>query len=250
MLQSLPEKLKHDAIVDAVFEVRFELPPRTVPEIIYGRLSDVPEWKDLLPRRLPEADIPAFIRRLEPSFRNQPAFALSSKEGRKTVRIGPNMFAYSRLAPYPGWSEFGPEIEKAVDALFNAAPEIKVTRLGFRYINALRSDLHGVSGIEQFNATLKLSNEPLTTSFNLNYSLPAFDDTTVSIRVATVDLAQGNIPENTTMIADIDIYTREGFETHDKDAIKKWVDQAHTCEKAKFFGMLKEEIITKLRADA
>ena len=34
----IPAKLKHDAIVEALLEVRFDM--TTVPEVLFGRLAD------------------------------------------------------------------------------------------------------------------------------------------------------------------------------------------------------------------
>jgi uncharacterized protein (TIGR04255 family) len=244
-----PDRLKHDAIVNAVFELRFDLPANSVAEVVYGRLADAASWKAFQSRRLPEADIPAVIRRVDPNFRFQPAFSLVDKDNKVEVRIGPNAFIYSRLAPYPGWATFGPEIAGAIDALFIAAPGLTANRLGFRYVNALRSDLHGVNGIDELKINMQVGGEPLTKSFLLNYGVPGFDKTSVVVRIATADLAQGSPPPNSTIIADIDVFTDDGFQSRDKDEIKAWVETAHACEKRKFFALLKEEIIARLRDD-
>jgi len=42
--KSIPKKLKHDAIVEAVVEVRFST--TTIPEILFGRLSEYGPWKN------------------------------------------------------------------------------------------------------------------------------------------------------------------------------------------------------------
>ena len=46
----IPAKLKHDAIVEALLEVRFDM--TTASEILFGRLADWPSWKDFEPGRM------------------------------------------------------------------------------------------------------------------------------------------------------------------------------------------------------
>jgi uncharacterized protein (TIGR04255 family) len=247
MADGLPKKLKYDAIVDAVFEARFDSPAGVLPEIIFGRLADVTAWKEFQQVRLPTADIPAALRRSDPELRYQPSFSLIDKKTNVHVRVGPNVLLYSRLPPYPGWEVFGAEINLAIDELFKAVPAITVTRLGFRYINALRSDVHGVDCSEQLKISLNVADHRLTDSFNLAYVNQAFEGSNVTVRVATVDQIQGSPPENTKMVVDIDVGTKDGFKTTEAAEIKNWVDRAHQSEKAQFFGLLNDNIIAKLK---
>ena len=172
----LPNKLKHDAIVEAVFDVRFEAEPSLVAEVLFGRFADTPEWSSFIQRRLPTADIPAAMRRADPNLRFLPAIELVHPEGRQIVRVT-ELLTYARRAPYLGWdATFGKEIERVVDVLFKVVPQIAVTRLGLRYINALRSDLHGISGFEKLNLNITVDGETLTRRLNLNYTVPVLDD--------------------------------------------------------------------------
>jgi hypothetical protein len=40
-------------------------------------------------------------------------------------------------------------------------------------------------------------------------------------RIASVDLAQGIIPEHATLIVNIDVYTFQGFSANDANSVKK-----------------------------
>jgi len=43
---------------------------------------------------------------------------MTSPDGRKVLRIGPQSVVYSRRAPYPGWTEsFGNELSEAISSL-------------------------------------------------------------------------------------------------------------------------------------
>jgi uncharacterized protein (TIGR04255 family) len=244
----LPNKLKHDAIVEAVFDIRFEPESSLVPEIFFGRLADTSEWKGFTQRRLPSADIPAVMRRADPNLRYQPALELVDLENKKVVQMGPYSLVLVRRAPYPGWTEsFGAEVGRTIDRLFEVAPGIPVVRLGLRYVNALRSDIHGIAGIESLNLTVLVDEASLTRRLNLNYHVSVSDDSTCTVRVATTDFASGGIPENTTAIIDVDVYTTDNYRTSDATAVKDWTERAHIAEKKNFFRLLKRETINALR---
>jgi uncharacterized protein (TIGR04255 family) len=248
--ENLPKKLKHDAIVEATFEVRFDSEISSVAEVLLGRLADNPTWNGFTQRRLPAADIPAGLRRVDPNLRYQAAIELVSPTSDRRVGIGPQNLSFSRVAPYPGWDEkFGAEVEEVADILFRIVPKISVTRLGLRYVNALRSDLHGITGIESLDLKISLGAEALTQKLNVNYSVQVSADTLCTVRIASVDLAQGGIPENTTVIADLDVYTDDGYQTSDSTKVKAWCAAAHRAEKLNFFRLLTSETIKHLRSD-
>ena len=219
----LPKKLKHDAILEATFEVRFDADPSLVAEVLFGRLADRSDWQGFTQRRLPTADIPAALRRADPNLRYQPAIELIQPNGSKLVRIGPQSLNYSHRAPYPGWTAaFGPELERVIDVLFGAVPRLLVTRLGLRYVNALRSDVHQISGIEKLNLAIVVDGVALNHSLNLNYTAPVSDDSSCTVRIATKDFAQGSIPKSTTVITDLDVYTTEPYQTSEIAKVKTW----------------------------
>ena len=246
----LPKKLKHDAIVEAIFEVRFDADPSSVPEVLFGQLADTPDWHGFVQTRLPTADIPAALRRADPNLRFLPAIQLVDPKGSKIVRIGPQVVSYSRRAPYPGWdSIFALEIARVIDVLFKVVSTVSVTRLGLRYINAFRSDFHGINGVENLNLNIAVAREPLTRSLNLNYTVRESENLFCTVRIATKEFAHGSIPENTTVLADIDVFTSEPYKTTEITEVKGWVKSAHTAEKRNFFRLLSDETIKSLRED-
>ena len=196
LTESLPKKLKYDSISEAMFEARFDADPSSVPEILLGRLADNAEWRGFTTRRLPTADIPAAIRRADPNLRYQPAIDLINPDGTKIVRLGPQSLAYGRRAPYPGWDRaFGAEIGQAIDILFAVVPRVSATRLGLRYINTLRSDFHEISGIETLNLNIVIDAVAVTHNLNLNYTIPVSDNSSCTVRIATVEYALGQFPK-------------------------------------------------------
>jgi uncharacterized protein (TIGR04255 family) len=219
MAYELPKKLKTDAILEAVFEIRFEPDPSLVSEILFGRFADADEWRAFRQARLPAADIPASIRRADPNLRYQPSIDLGSPDGGISVRIGPQVIAYSRRGNYPGWDQFGVELERVIYHLYRIIPEAQVSRLGLRYINALRSDAHGIKSIDDMAISISVADGKLLNSMNLNFKSRIGTDFETMSRVASVDLAEGNIPEHATVIVDIDVSTFQGYSANDSNSV-------------------------------
>jgi uncharacterized protein (TIGR04255 family) len=244
---SLPNKLKNDAILEAILEIRFEPDPNLVAEVLFGRFADVPEWRGFKQVRLPTADIPAPIRRANPGLRYQPSIELVSADGGVSVRIGPQVIAYSRRGNYPGWGLFGVELAMVVDSLYRILPNAHVSRLGLRYINALRSDAHGISNVSDMDIAITVADSNVTSSLNLNFKTDVNSNHEAMSRIATVDLAEGSIPDNTSIVVDIDVYTESSFSTRQIDEVKSWVVAAHQKEKESFFKVLGEKATQRLR---
>jgi uncharacterized protein (TIGR04255 family) len=245
----LPKKLKTDAISEAAFEIRFEPDPSLVPEILFGRFADAGEWRSFRQARLPTADIPAPIRRADPTLRYLPSLDLVSPDGGISVRIGPEVIAYSRRGNYPGWDQFGAELERVISHLYRVIPTAQVSRLGLRYINALRSDAHGIKSINDIAISIAVADSKLFNSLNLNFKSRAGTAFETMTRIASADLAQGNIPEHATVFVDIDVYTFQGYSANDANSVRNWVMQAHDEEKESFFRVLGKAATKRLKED-
>ena len=237
----IPAKLKHDAIVEALLEVRFDI--TTIPEVLFGRLADFPSWKGFEQGRMPAYEIPAFVRQADPNLRYQPVFEFHNAEKTRSVRIGGQMLSYHRLSPYEGWAKFRPELYAAIDALFAHAEGLTINRLGLRYINAIRSDLHPISSIKELDLTVAIESQPVAGAVNVNFTTDLSDDTQCTVRVATTEFVQGILPPNSRVLIDVDVFTKEGFRTSDAQGVKGWVEWAHTMEKEQFFRLLTDATI-------
>jgi len=240
----VPSKLKNDAIVEALFEMRFSA--STIPEIFYGRLADHTPWKGFEQRRLPAYEIPAPIRQADQNLRFQPVFELRDA-GNRAVRIGDQVLSYHRLPPYVGWSKFAPELHEAIDGLFAAVHGLTVQRLGFRYINAIRPDLHGIASISALDLTIAVASEPISKNVNLNFTTFLTEDTQCTVRLATAEFVQGVLPPNTSVVVDVDVFTKESFKTTERAKVKQWIEFAHVKEKEHFFRLLTDETISALK---
>jgi uncharacterized protein (TIGR04255 family) len=242
----IPEKLINDAIVEAIFEIRFSM--ATIPEVFFGRIADCAFWKDFKQETLPMSLLPADLRKVDLNLRYQPIFALIDDREKRAVRIGANVITYSRGMPYVGWKAFRTELEEVVAAVFEKTKELRVERLGLRYLNALRNDLHGIRSISDLDLKLEIAGETVTGGINVNVTADGESDTACTVRIATTDVIRGNLPPSTSVYVDVDVFTsNEGFATTDREFVKEWIEKAHSKEKVHFFRLLTESTIESLR---
>ena len=239
----IPEKLKHDAIVEVLLEIRFDM--TTLPEVFFGRLVDYPPWKGFQQRRMPAYEIPATMRQADINLRYQPVFELVNVPGR-AVRIGGQVLSYHRLQPYIGWTKFQPELADAIDGLFAKAEGLTVRRLGLRYINAIRPELHRINTIVDLDLKLSIEAESVSNNVNINFTTELSADTQCTVRIATTEFVQGVLPQGTSVLIDVDVFTKESFKTQDAQKVKEWVTAAHTREKEQFFRLLTADTIDAL----
>lgn len=238
----VPKKLKNDAIVEAILELRFDT--ATIPEVLFGRLADYRPWKNLAQRRLPAYDIPSVLRQVDPNLRFQAVFELTGEQ--RAVRIGPQVISYHRTVPYIGWERFWPELRETISGIFETANGLVIRRLGLRYLNALRPDLHGIASISDLDLEIKVANERVTGNVNLNFTVDVPSKTACTVRIATSEFVQGNLPPNTSVYVDVDVFTKGGFETKERKTVENWVTEAHDSEKREFFRLLTDRSIEAL----
>jgi len=242
----VPEKLKNDAIVEAIFEIRFST--STIPEVFFGRISEYEPWRDFKQASLPISQFPVALRQADPNLRYQPVIELLHERERRAVRIGANVISYSRGVPYIGWKAFKAELDEVITGIFQKAKGLSIERLGLRYLNALRDDLHGIGSITDLNLALEIASERITESVNVNITTDRMSETACTVRIATMDIVQGNLPPGTSVYVDVDVFTDNiGFETTDHEFVREWIERAHSKEKAQFFRLLTESKIESLR---
>lgn len=227
-------------------EFRFE--HKELPELLLGRLLDAQLWEGYTQVRLPTADIPQPIREMDANLRYQPIVELRKSDGNRAAKIGGHVISYHVVGPYPGWAVFRSEIATILRGVIDKLKSSQFSRIGFRYINVLRPEGHHVRGLADTNIVLRVGQEALTESVNVNYSRKFDSPHLVTVRVATPDLVLGKIPPGYSLLCDIDVSSKAGNLIDGYDAVLTWIDEAHTLEKTEFFSILPESIITQLTA--
>jgi len=246
---ALPKKLKFDAIVEALLELRFQT--KGIPEVFLGRLIDNEPWKNWEQRQLPAYNLPPQFRALDPNIQFAPIIELVGPGTKTILRVGGRVISYHRQAPYVGWEQFKPELELLTTTLFKTSDALVVRRLGLRYMNALRPTLHSVSSIADLDVKMSVFEDAITSAVNLNFTTQVGNGTSCTVRIATPEFVQqgGIIPSDTSVFVDVDVYTNEGFKTTHKKDVDEWVEFAHTQEKVEFFHLFRQPTIDKLREE-
>lgn len=211
-----------NAILESILEIRFDT---TIPEILFGRFADFEPWRDFQQNRLPAYEIPDTLRQVDLNLRFAPVFELRDPKGQRSVRIGAHVLSYHQLAPYVGWNMFKPALSSAVEAVFSKSDAPRIQRLGFRYVNALRSDVHRIRGISDLNLKVAVAEEDLSDDMNLNFITALPGDAQSTVRVATTRFVQGTLPPGTTVVIDVDVSTREPLKARlDRPQVEAWLE--------------------------
>jgi uncharacterized protein (TIGR04255 family) len=243
----LPKKLKHDSIVEALCEVRFNAPD--LPELVVGQIADFTDWRDFKKSSTALSNMPAAIRRVDPNMRFEPIVQLQSPDGTRLVRIGEAVWSYHVVKTYCGWDRLAPELQSAINWLFKRIEGLEITRLGFRYVNALRSTLHHIQGVRSLDLSVRVGNFEVQNDVNLNFQTKADDNHLIMTRIASPSFVSGGKPNETTVVVDVDVFTPPGFTTTDPELVHSWVVKAHDFEKDAFFRLIPKDILSKLVED-
>jgi len=242
-----PNKLKEDAIVESLCDIRFSASSDVPEEVILGWLIDSVPWKGWSMRRLPSSDIPAVIRRSEEQLRFQPSVELRNPDNARIVRIGSNILTLHFTGPYPGWDALRPKLAEAVELLFVRVPSISISRLALRYINAFEESRHKVNSVYELDLAVTIGDRRLDAPLNLNFMEIPTRFHTVMTRIASVEFVKGNLSKNVSAVADIDVFSCSDFSAENASDVMSWMDEAHDLEKDAFFTLLPDKVAQELK---
>ena len=94
---------------------------------------------------------------------------------------------------------------------------------------------------------VSVDRQSLSDHLNLNYKTGVGSDFETMTRIASIDLAEGIVPENASVIVDIDVYTRGDFRSTEVNDVQRWIIDAHAHEKVAFFKVLGKVNTERLR---
>ena len=236
----LPSKLKHDIILEALFELRFE--PGPPNEAVFGVIYPVimEKFQDLNPMALPFLQLPDVVRNSDAQFKYQPLNRLH-RDG-LSINIGPRVISFSILKPYIGWSRWKPDILEILNIL-SVKNVIKcVERTGLRYINFIEGDVFPLIKAE-FNiidSTIK----PISTTVRTEIMESEY---VKILQLANCASVNGNGPTKNGSVIDIDIARNKKIQNHDfRINLETILDRSHSMAKQLFFDILNDEFLNTL----
>ena len=241
-MAKIPDKLKKDAIFQAVFDIRFTSKDVT-PEIVTGKLASHAQWRGWSVQRLAFADIPAAVRQQDPGLQFQPLIELHNAG--RLVRIGERSLSCHTLAPYPGWTVWEPELRAAIDALLSSLENLVVTRFGLRYLNAIGPE-HFINGVGELRLSVSVAGASLSGPLLVHFQHDRDPQHVAIVRISSREFVTNPQPPDLAAIVDIDVFTPASFSSADPNAAKAWLGRAHELEKEEFFRLIPDDIVEKL----
>ena len=153
-----PLKLARAPIVEAVIDIRCDMPPAFDLATLETPASDIfraqyPKMqKQLIEKHsfVKKGDEPPMIS----ETRGIQAFQFLKDDGNQLVQVRAEGFSFNRLAPYTSLDEYLPEIERTWRLFIGLAAPVQIREIRMRYINRL--PLPTVDGRVEFNDYLKI----------------------------------------------------------------------------------------------
>jgi uncharacterized protein (TIGR04255 family) len=236
-------KYLNSPIVEAVCEFRF-LPETqwdmTVPGLFYERVkAEYPlKEKRLLVTNQPQTRTEEGITQ-ETKF--TPLAAFLSPDSKTFVQIGENHLLIHRIKPYLTWTQFKPAIQSNFQFLNEIIPNIKIGRIGLRYINRIEVPSVNINLDAYFELRPFLGAQlpQLITSFSIGCRFE-YPESNSSCRVQLVS-TPADAPENKAVTLDIDYYLNKPESVSPEDAMD-WVESAHSKVESLFEGCITDRI--------
>jgi len=247
--------LKNKPLVEAIFEVRWEL-QQSAPRIkvdphykiligrVYDRVKDEYPFHEQLPTATMPDEIAGYV--VQHRFRK-------SKNKWPLIQIGPGIITLNDTEGYR-WEDFKKRINHMLDILFEAYPEgeknLKINGLLLRYIDAiefnyqennvldfLRKDLKiGIEIYEKLFEETGVSNLPL--GFDLRFYFPA----TRPKGAVHLRFVRGKRKNVDALIWETQVQSVSEDMPKNKDKISVWVNGAHILTDDWFFKMSEGEL--------
>lgn len=238
------QTLRHDPIVEALFEVRFSckegLPGHLLPGILY------PAIRERFPnsQSLDINKIPIEIRENDPNLRYTATQRFSGEDA--IINIGPRVFTIASARPYMGWSKFKPIILDCLSQLSGTGFVEKTERFSLRYVNIIPA---GKSPQEQFSKIYfngNLGNFDLTNGASqISTEIPhrgLLNKVNISSNANVEVLATGEITSG--LLLDIDTIQLDPPGDFWKKP-EEYIEAVHESETDIFFGTVTKQTLAE-----
>ncbi|MCC5811291.1 MAG: TIGR04255 family protein [Ectothiorhodospiraceae bacterium] len=158
----VPVRLKHDPIVEALWEIRFSSETPSVSDLLPGLIFQNLKRQYSRIEKLPVSQLPAPVLQSDPSLRYAPQVRLVGPK--YSVQVGNKVVSLSCPAPYSGWEQFEFHILELADALKETQLLDKIERFSLKYVDFISFDESPSLDWIRFDLKLgarSLSNNPI-----------------------------------------------------------------------------------------
>lgn len=242
----VPKKLKKEPLIEAVWELRFEPKEESTAEILAGIIYNSLRHEYPKIVRLPAADIPRPIARVDPVLRYAPTIRLESVSASPfAVQIGDRVVSLNNRRPYKGWSEFSKRIHDLVNLLQGSELVQKPTRFSLRYIDLL--ELDPPPSLASLRIQVKVAERDLS-KCPIQLRAEIQDDPFVHIlQIASPALVTiGSAEQHSGTLVDIDTIRNVEPSADFWKILDAELDEAHDRSNRLFFELLTSEALELL----
>mgnify|MGYP001295900426 CR=1 FL=1 len=235
---------KNPPVIEAIVEFRFPQNSSwdmTIPGRLYERL------KDHFPKKeshiLQEIQIRPSPQSFQHQITNQERIILISEDNKQLIQVGPYLLSINRLAPYQGWQEFKPIVQKAMESLVHVIDFKHFQRIGLRYVNKIEIPKNGMPKLNliknHFNFGIFIGDQlPKDVVGFLSGCVFSFGQDLCKVELS--ESLQEN-SQSCIFILDLDYFNNQKHPIP-KDNVMEWIDNAHNQVEMLFEGIITDKL--------
>lgn len=240
----LPTSLKHEPLIDVVFEMRFgpiENRPAladVLPGLIFHKLGSTAKLS-----RFPQADIPLSLRDQDPNLHYAPLVRIESDT--HLISVGDRVLIVNCKLPYPKWKGFRERIFEVLGWISELKLNLTVTRYSLKYVDLIESN----SLVEQMSK-IKLGvsvGSVEATNHQLNLELHQRCDDQMHIQKIMLGVSVTLLDQTTKQGAIIDVDSIANVQATELSTLVETfagdLDSLRRKNKELFFDCLQQETI-------
>jgi uncharacterized protein (TIGR04255 family) len=240
--QPIPERLKKEPLIEALWEIRFSNDKESVVELLPGLIYKVIGAAYPKIQRLPAGNLPPAILHQDANLRYVPTTRLIGD--RYSIQIGEHVVSLSCPRPYTGWEKFQVKIRELAQVLKETDLLTGPERFSLKYVDVI--PVSDTPSIEPLEVILKLGTHELSDR-PVQLRTEIREDKFLHI-VQIVSPAQVTLPTGEKfegVLVDIDTICQ-----HESGDFwlnfNELLGQAHGLGKKLFFRLLKANTIKRL----
>lgn len=236
----MPATYSKPPCVEAVCEFRFDPASPwdlTMPGLMYRELAEhYPNKRETKAIEV-EFDLQSQspVRRTVQSDQIQ----LLSRDEKSKVQVGRHLLVVSRVAPYEGWQNLKPMIDRALDCYRKTASPSAIVRTSLRYVNSIVIP-HSEFMMEDYFDFYPFIGPRLPQehgAFFLGVET-AYSEQRDALRVE-IQTAQSGDPNSNNILLTLN-YAANGKGKVSFDSVNQWLDTAHSTVHDVFEGCIKD----------
>lgn len=246
MVKVIPKRLKEDALVNVMFEIRFSSENNTFSNIMPGILFTELNLRNSY--KTPHFEIPDVVRQQNVDFKYLPLVGFSW--GAYNILIGDNVLLLAVNSRYPGWSDFKTHICTLISIIKKYELISIIERFSLKYVDIIEYPSAESIG-EHLNMSVSLGGEDFLGPYLNLRSEKQEGESVIIVQLAGQARAEGpEIKTREGFMIDIDCIINKNnisFEVFEQ-SFESEIDSLHHKNKTVFFNFLTDKALDNLGA--